>query len=341
MLDDISDYMNARVSIIIPTKGDRSLVKEVLKSLINQRLIKDFEVFVISDKNIDVFYDGRVKLIIDGGFPGYKRNLAAKMSSSQILAFIDDDAIPGEGWLCRLLDTFEENPDTALVGGPNLTPPNSNLRERCSGYIFSSFLGSAWMSARYSPRRVLRNPDERFFMSCNMAVRRSAFFDVGGFPEDIFPGEESIFIYKLKSKGYQTYYDPELIVYHYRRPLFLPHMSQVFSYGWSKGLTIKKMGLGAGALSLLPASAVCYLILLPLATLLSRSIELLLFYLYSLLSGFILSFIESLRLAIVHRDFRALPYLTLGFILHHISYGVGFLVGLVTCRGKMRSCGKE
>jgi len=127
MLEEISDSMNPIISVIIPTKGDRSSLKEVLKSLINQQ-IKDFEILIISDKDIDVFCDERVKLIIDEGSPGYKRNLAAKISRSEILAFLDDDAIPSEGWLCRLLNIFKKNPDIALVGGPNLTPLNSSLR---------------------------------------------------------------------------------------------------------------------------------------------------------------------------------------------------------------------
>lgn len=332
MLEEISDSMNPIISVIIPTKGDRSSLKEVLKSLINQQ-IKDFEILIISDKDIDVFCDERVKLIIDEGSPGYKRNLAAKISRSEILAFLDDDAIPSEGWLCRLLNIFKENPDIALVGGPNLTPLNSSLRERCSGYIFSSFLGSAWMSARYSSKKFLRNIDERVFMSCNMAVKRSAFFDVEGFPEDMFPGEEVIFVYKLRCKGYRLHYDPKLIVYHYRRPLFLPHIRQVFSYGWSKGLTVRKMGLRIGFLSLLPTFAVCYLILLPIIIFFIKSLLLLLFYMYSLLGGFILSLAESLRLVIIHKDFKALPFLTLGFIFHHISYGIGFLKGLIIQRG--------
>lgn len=335
--------MNSRISIIIPTKGDRNSLGEVLRVLFFQKSIEDFEVFIVSDRdiNINIPDDRKVKLVIEGGLPGRKRNLAAKMSSSEVLAFLDDDAIPAEGWLCRVIEIFEKNPGIVMVGGPNLTPPNSNLRERSSGYIFSSFLGSAWMSARYSPKKVLTNLDERFFMSCNMAVRRSAFFEVDGFPEDIFPGEETIFIYKLRCRGYRLHYDPKLIVYHRRRPLFLPHMRQVFYYGLSKGLTIKRMGLRIGLVSLIPVLALCYLILSPIIIFFYKLMELLLFYIYSILGAFILSFIESLRLVIINKDFRALPYLILGFVLHHLSYGAGFLKGLIVRKEGKSLCGKE
>lgn len=328
--------MEFKVSVIIPTKGDRESIKETLTSLGCQRRFQDFEVIVISDKDVDVdpHINGDLKVIVHGGLPGLKRNLAAKLSNSDILVFIDDDVIAREDWLYNIIDFFAKNPNADVVGGPNLTPKGSRLRERASGYILSSFLGTAHMSARYSIKNIRGVCDERFLMSCNLAVKRKALLEASVFPEDIFPGEETIFLYKLRMLGFKLYYEPNIVVYHYRRPLFIPHMKQVFSYGRSKGVIIKRFGLRTGLLSTLPLIGLLYIVLTPLLGYLLNSIEISIFYGLSIILVFSISLVESIRIALSNKDYKVIPFLVLGFIAHHISYGLGVLSGLISSHKK-------
>jgi len=325
------DVLDSKVSIIIPTKGDRESIKETLTSLEFQKRFQDFEVVVISDKHVDLNpHDFKnLKIVIDDGPPGLKRNLAAKLSNSDILVFIDDDVIVGENWLHNIIDFFIKNPNADVVGGPNLTPQGSRLRERASGYILSSFLGTAHMSARYSTKNIRGICDEGFLMSCNLAVKRKTLLQVDGFPEDIFPGEETIFLYKLRMLGFKLYYEPSILVYHYRRPLFIPHMKQIFSYGKGKGVIIRRFGLRTGPLSILPLMGLLYIILTPLLGYLLNSIEMLIFYGLSMILVFSISLVESIRIAFYNRDYKVTPFLVLGFIPHHISYGLGVLSGMM------------
>jgi GT2 family glycosyltransferase len=323
--------LDSKVSIIIPTKGDRESIKETLTSLEFQKRFQDFEVVVISDKHVDLNpHDFKnLKIVIDDGPPGLKRNLAAKLSNSDILVFIDDDVIVGENWLHNIIDFFIKNPNADVVGGPNLTPQGSRLKERASGYILSSFLGTAHMSARYSTKNIRGICDEGFLTSCNLAVKRKTLLQVDGFPEDIFPGEETIFLYKLRMLGFKLYYEPSILVYHYRRPLFIPHMKQIFSYGKGKGVIIRRFGLRTGPLSILPLVGLLYIILTPLLGYLLNSIEMLIFYGLSMILVFSISLVESIRIAFYNRDYKVIPFLVLGFIAHHISYGLGVLSGMM------------
>ena len=296
-----------------------------------QEYVNDFEVLVISDKKIGTHKStkAKAKLIIHPGKPGEKRNVAAAICDADVLAFIDDDAFAKKDWLFNILDFFKNNPDIHVVGGPNLTPPNSSVKERCSGYIFASFLGSAQMSARYSLKKSLKNCDERSLTACNLEIRKETFLKAGGFPEDIFPGEEVIMLHKLKYSGYKLYYNPKMIVYHLRRPFFIPHIKQVFDYGRCKGIIMKKYGLRMGLFSILPAMATMYIFATPLIGLFFNLLEIITAYCSTIISMFLIFFIGAMRIALFNRDYIALPYLSIGFILHHISYGLGVLVGLV------------
>ncbi len=282
--------MSTRVSIVIPTTGSRESLGETVESLSELEYFGEFDVIVVSDKETSLsnFISKDLRVIVHGGKPGLKRNIAAMLSNSEILAFIDDDVIVTKNWLRNIVRFFENNENVCVVGGPNLTPSNSSIKERASGYILSSFLGTATMSARYSLKEYSGICDERYLMSCNLAIKRKALLEIGGFPEDLFPGEETILLYRLRDMGYNIYYDPNIVVYHYRRPLFIPHMKQLFSYGKSKGIMIKMFGLNIGLLSFLPLLLVCYLILTPIIAVLLNSVNLLLVYGLSILAGFVL-----------------------------------------------------
>jgi GT2 family glycosyltransferase len=322
--------MSSKIGIIIPTRGDRKSIEKTIESLDRQEYVNDFEVLIVSDKKIDVYNlaKGKMRLIIHPGKPGEKRNVAAATCNADILAFIDDDAFAEKDWLFNILDFFENNPDIHVIGGPNLTPPNSSVKEKASGYIFASFLGAAQMSARYSLKKSLKNCDERSLTACNLAVRKETFLKAGGFPEDIFPGEEVIMLHKLRYSGYKLYFNPKMIVYHLRRPLFMPHIKQVFGYGRCKGVMMKKYGFRVGLFSILPAMATIYLFVTPLIGLFFNLPEIITAYCLTIISMLLIFFVEATRIALFNREYIVLPYLSIGFILHHISYGLGVLIGL-------------
>ena len=64
--------------------------------------------------------------------PSLKRNLGAKASRRNILAFLDDDAYPQRNWLEYALVNFSD-PEVVAVGGPAVTPAQDNLRQQASG----------------------------------------------------------------------------------------------------------------------------------------------------------------------------------------------------------------
>ncbi|MEL6914714.1 MAG: glycosyltransferase family 2 protein [Pseudomonadota bacterium] len=103
--------------------------------------------------------------------PGPARNRAAREATAEILAFIDADCTPGEGWIETIVSYLGAHPETAVIGG-----------EVYIDHVDSQRLTpiEAYESV-FAYRMRLYYERERFTGTGNMAVRRADFERVGGF----------------------------------------------------------------------------------------------------------------------------------------------------------------
>jgi glycosyltransferase involved in cell wall biosynthesis len=241
------------VSVIVPvhrpTAAFRNCVQKVL-ALGGGR----HELVVVSDRPIDGLPDG-VKLVVTGSStdtsPAEKRDAAWGVARGEILAFIDDDAFPSGDWLNRALARFED-PEIAAVGGPGLTPPDSRFRERTGGAFYESYFGSAHLRARFRPVGGVRPVDD--WPAFNFFVRREALAAVGGWQSSFYGGEDTKLCLALRDAGFRIVYDPDVLVYHRRRPIFGPHLRQVANVGRHRGYFVRAFsGTSARAIYFAPA----------------------------------------------------------------------------------------
>jgi len=252
--------------------------------------------------------------------PARKRDLAIDYARGEILAFIDDDAYPMRDWLKNAVRSFSDS-NVAAVAGPAVTPGEDNLMQRASGNIYSSFLVSAHFTYRYLPGKR-REVDD--YPSCNLLVRKSVMQELGGFNTSFWPGEDTKLCLditkKLKKK---IIYDPDALVYHHRRELFIPHLAQLANYALHRGYFAKhfpqtslKVSYFVPSVFLLGLAAGGALSLFFLAI---RAAYFLILCLY-----LFLVFIFS-----ISKELRLIPLIFSGIILTHIAYGFHFLRGLV------------
>jgi glycosyltransferase involved in cell wall biosynthesis len=100
------------------------------------------------------------------------RNIAIARSRGDYIVFIDDDAIPHEGWLARLLAPFA---DPSVVGAGGHALPLWEIPE--PGWLPPEFLWVVGCSYTGLPETgAVRNP-----LGCNMAFRAEVFQRVGMF----------------------------------------------------------------------------------------------------------------------------------------------------------------
>lgn len=251
--------------------------------------------------------------------PPYKRDMGLSQARGEILAFIDDDAYPVKNWLSNAVKNFVD-PKVAAVGGPAVTPNEDNLMQQASGLVYSSFVVGNIYAYRYVPKKRIEIED---YPTCNLLIRRQIMQQVGGFNVCFWPGEDTKVCLEITKKlHYKIIYDPEVLVYHHRRMLFIPHLKQIANYAVHRGYFVKifpetsfkfayfipsifivSLILGAGLAWLFPGLRIAYLL-------------------------FISLYLVIVLLSSLFKNIFLIPLVFLGSILTHLTYGVCFLKGL-------------
>jgi GT2 family glycosyltransferase len=314
-------------SIIIPCRIFNNRLAEALDKL-SVQTYKDFEVIVILDfEDSNLISSDNVKYIFSGiKTPGEKRNIGINSSKGDYIVFLDDDAYPSEKWLENAKIIFDSSPEFIGVCGPCLTPPDSSFLEQIGGYIYESFLTSGPTRYRHLTQssRVVND-----YPSVNLIVKKECIKEVGGFDTKFWPGEDTKLCLDLTKKyGKKIFYSPILIVYHYRRSVFHPHLIQLSRYASHRGFFAKEFPETSFKLSyFIPSLFVLYLILLPLLVINIKNSEFLLIPL-----GFYL-LILSIESVLIYNKSGSLAKSILaafGIFFSNITYGVFFLKGLLS-----------
>lgn len=106
-----------------------------------------------------------------------QRNLGARHARGDVLVYLDDDAWPRPGWLAALAAAFA-NPQVLAASGPVFRGNGTLQCERLAASPIGRLIP-------LSPGEVLPRGMAPSFSGCNLAVRRSALFAVGGFDENL------------------------------------------------------------------------------------------------------------------------------------------------------------
>lgn len=307
------------VSIIIPCKAIDDYTKECIEYC--KRLdYGNYEVILLPDDALDRV-DG-IKIVPTGPVtPGMKRNIGIANSNSEICAFIDSDAYPRRDWLRNAIMYFND-PQVAAVGGPGLTPREDNIMQKASGHVLSSFMVGN-ISSRYKAERSCESDD---IHSCNFIARKTILNEVGGWNEKYWPGEDTLICLAIKKAGKKLVEVPDVVVYHHRRTLFMPHLKQVSKFGLHRGFFAKRFQGNSFRLTyFIPSIFALTLFTGMLASLTNPFIVNLL--LLAMLLYLILGLIATLLNV---RDVTLILPVWLGIIATHVVYGVSFLIGLMT-----------
>ncbi len=317
-----------KVSIIIPYKAADPWVEASVASC-RAQTHKNVEIILLPDSAEDRSFEGCTMIPTGPIFPATKRNLGIAKASGEILAFLDSDARAEPDWLANALKYFD-SAQVGTVGGPNLTPPEDDLWQHVSGYIFSSSVGGGPTAIRY---KVVPKPQAvKELPSCNLLVRRELFKQIGGFDEaDFLTAEDAKACYEIENLGLQNLYVPDAIVYHHRRQAYKGHLRQAHRYGFDKALLVKELPSPYAVFNFLPLVFLVGVVALMAAGLATGTTALICIggsalSLY-LLAALVSAAVECPKLA---------PLIALGIVLTHVAYAWGFLKGLTRSKEKPR-----
>lgn len=227
---------NISVSIVLLSLMRWEQTRQCIQSLINHTA-GAFEVVVVDMGSEQEIVDGlrqistahpRVKLIFQSQNLGVSagRNLGAKAASGHYLVFLDNDCEVTAGWLAPLIKSLELSARVAAVGcmvvsprGKLLCAPAFVKAEFTEGTLAS--IGMEFLRDIPADDPAVISPQEvTWYPTTCLAVRKSAFFEVGGFDESLLRCEEDKDLcLSLRKSDYQIRYTPEsTVVHHNSRP---------------------------------------------------------------------------------------------------------------------------
>lgn len=219
-------------SIIIPTYNRPRQLARCLEALVRLNPAgADFEVLAVDDGSpgaegmeaaLKAEYPSLTLTVLrqQHGGPARARNRGAEAAAGHWLAFLDDDCRPAPDWLDRLRETLDHGRDR-LAGGRvvNALPDN-----RCAEAT------QALMTYLYGYYLEQQRP---FFASCNIAMERRLFLELGGFDTQ-FPlagGEDREFCRRCRRQGLQLVYAAGAVVHHHHALTLRSFLRQHVNYG--------------------------------------------------------------------------------------------------------------
>lgn len=220
-----------KIVVLITTLNRPDVISNAIASILNNTY-KDFELIIVDQSANNktqeivegyILADKRVKYLPIGSKGKTKAlNYGIRKCNADIIAMTDDDCMVSKDWIEKIVATFRDYPDLALLFG---------------SVEVSSYDATKGIIPTYLPS------EKRFFklhsrfvnsgIGANMVIRENIFDTVGGFDEKLGVGTplttyEYDFFYRVRKKGFEVGVLPSLKAVHYGLKRFedLPKMGQ-------------------------------------------------------------------------------------------------------------------
>ena len=201
-----------KATVVILTLDGEEFLDEVLAASLGQQAPFGFEVLVIDsgsrDRTLEIvasYPKVRLTQIPNRDFGhGRTRNLAARLASGEVVAYLTQDATPATPrWLAALVGTLDADPRLAGVYGKQVPRPHCCPPVKRDVTEFFDWLdtGDGGMHA-----------PEPFFSNVNSAVRRAVLETIPF--RDVGYAEDRAFASDVAAAGLSTAYCPGAVVWH-------------------------------------------------------------------------------------------------------------------------------
>lgn len=232
--------------VVIPTKNRQADLARCLAALEHQTE-KSFVVLVINNGS-GVEYDGPLSIrILDATQTSFTPllNLGWEAQGNEIIAYLNDDSEPEEGWVNSLLECFRIHSEARAVGGPTI-----DMRPRRMFSIYQETTSSpiVRLFVNFYERALLKGNvndigrvsdigayglggsmteslklDRDIEVDCltvtNCAFTRDTLRRLGGFDESFQQNHaDGDFFARMKRNGLAMIFSPKVVVYHHVNP---------------------------------------------------------------------------------------------------------------------------
>jgi len=231
------------VSVIICTRNRALPLKSCLQSLISMSC-QPAEIIVVDNCPTDastwevVKEFPQVKYYVESiAGLSYARNTGVKQSTSDIIAFTDDDVLLHPDWAFRVWETFLDEHVFAMTGLVLVSELQTKAQQ-----IFEKYwsFNRGYTDTFYDSNYLIENlavgpPVWQIGAGANGAYRREVFESVGLFDVRLGAGasgcsEDSEMWFRILAQGLVVHYNPRAVVYHAHREKIKDLKRQIFYY---------------------------------------------------------------------------------------------------------------
>lgn len=326
------DTAKIDISVVIPCRNEEKYIRNIIRIILSQEglgVIFNCEVLVVDGKSDDGTEEivreestknPSIKLIVnEKKVTPSAFNLGIKNATGRYVCILGAHSEISDDYLLNSLETIEKV-DADNVGGP--------WRVRGVGYV-----GEAIALAFQHPYSsgLAKGHDINYEGYLDTVwggfYKREVFDKIGLFDEELIRNQDDELNYRLVKSGGKIWQSPK-IKYHYICRSSLKRLFfQYLQYGFWKVRVIQKHGQLASIRHIVPALFVASLFALGFVSIFS-SVGLKLFCLLICLYGAVTIF-STLLVCKKPSFFKYMPVLPVIFATYHVSYGLGFLCGLI------------
>jgi glycosyltransferase involved in cell wall biosynthesis len=308
-----------QISVVIPVLNEEKYIEPLIRNLLDGITI-DVEILVYDagskDRTAEIVTNlgtefPQVHLIVNKEkFVSYAFNHAFTVAKGKYMALLGAHALYPKGYLQKGFTELESG-SCDVVGGPlhqdAYTPAGKGI-----AFAMSSKLGVGGTAFRTEQKRM-------YVQSVAFAIYRKSIFEkVGLLDTALIRNQDDELHYRMHDAGFKLLMIPEMKCTYYVRDSIVKLWKQYFEYGLYKPLVFAKVKSGFRLRHIIPSIFCLYILSIPLAWfhiiwMLPLALYVLAVTLHSMLNG--LSFLSKCTAMV------AFPTL-------HLSYGLGFLIGL-------------
>lgn len=328
------------VSVVVPCRNEAGSIEGCLRSLASDSYPKNqLEILVVDGESRDGTQEVTERVARQHSFVRLLRNpkhntatgmnIGIREAKGDIVMVVSAHAEYGEQYISRCVETLLRV-GADCVGGPITTLPGADTPvARAIALAMSSPFGVG--TAKFRTSQHLGFVDTVAFG----AYRREIFQEVGLFDEKLIRNQDAELNYRILKAGGKIFMDPGIRSAYCARETLAKLWRQYFQYGYWKLRVILKHGRPGSWRQLVPALFASALIGLPAVAIFSSVA----FKLWALMVTAYLGLCLALSLrAIWNRGWSVALALPVAFFFLHISYGIGFLWGMLDCAVPRNLC---
>lgn len=315
------------LSVVCPVLNEEAFIEGIIKFFLTAKPLEK-ELYIIdgesTDKTVEIvkqyaILHNNIHLLSNPKkYVSQALNKAIPLCKGTFIVRLDAHTEYDVSYFEEILETFART-KASIVGGPMRAVGITNT-QKAIAYATSTPFGIGDSSFHYNDTEG--EADSVYLGSW----RRSIFESTGLFDEKFIRNQDDEFHYRAKSMGFKIWLNPRIKSAYYPRSSLSSLWKQYFQYGLYKPLVLVKISDSVRLRHLIPSLFVLYFLFVPIAVL-GYIIHSYLF-LIGVIPALVYLFLEIFYTLRCRQGIKARLKCLLIYPVLHLSYGLGFLLGL-------------